>query len=329
MVSKKVIELAAPPITSYPAVAYILSLKWKEKEAVIPWLSDHFIQLIVRPGHPHTYGDYYDHADLDNYFGKIYGMPGLGWMRLNKSVANFSIFTDYVEYLIDNDYCIEACLDRFYFSFSESFQAEHFIHSTLIYGYDREERKIYLMDFFDNGKFVSKKASYDEVNFSMNNDWIINLYKSEEADYQFNKELMRRYFDDYLNSRDSFSKYEFSNKEYNRGVLFGLAYYDYLIGRLMMEDDIDLRMIHILCDHKTLMRYRLEYLNECALFDQEHLTRLLVKNKKIFCDTNSMRTMAIMYLMQRTENVKKKIIDRIQRIKEEDAEFVRDVLTLV
>ena len=329
MNKRKVIKLVEPPITSYPAIAYILALKWSEKEGIMPWLSDHFIQLIVRTKHEYTFGDYYDHADLDNHFSIIYGMPGLGWMRVTRDLANFSKFTDYVEYLIDKECCIEACLDRFYFSFSQDYQVRHFRHSTLIYGYDKEKRIIYLADFFDNCRFVAKEASYDEVNLSMNNDWIINLYYHGKPEYKFNKELMRRYFDDYLNSRDSFCKYEFSNREYNRyGVRFGLAYYDYLIERLMTQDDLDLRMIHVLYDHKKLMKYRLKFLQENALFDFEQLERLLAENEKIFTDVETLRALAIRFSIEHREDIKKKIISRVQEVKEEDAEFVRGVLAL-
>ena len=86
---KKIIDLSTPPITTYPSIAYILALKWKDKETIMPWLSDHFIQIVVRPEHAFTWGDFYDHADLDNFFSKIFGLPGLGWMRANKTVAHF------------------------------------------------------------------------------------------------------------------------------------------------------------------------------------------------------------------------------------------------
>lgn len=54
----------------------------------MPWLSDHFIQLIVRLSHEHTNGDFYDHADIDNFYRILYGAPGLGWMRAKQRTNN-------------------------------------------------------------------------------------------------------------------------------------------------------------------------------------------------------------------------------------------------
>ncbi len=40
---KIVIKMSDSPITSYPSIANILSMKWHQKGEIIPWLSDHFI----------------------------------------------------------------------------------------------------------------------------------------------------------------------------------------------------------------------------------------------------------------------------------------------
>lgn len=73
---KNTINLADPPITTYPSIANVLSLLWREPDAIMPWLSGHFIQLIVRSSHEHIYGDFYDHADIDNFYRILYGAPG-------------------------------------------------------------------------------------------------------------------------------------------------------------------------------------------------------------------------------------------------------------
>ena len=59
------LTMTDPPITTYPSIANILSLLWDRKDNIMPWFVDHFIQLVVRPNHEDTFGDFYDHADLD------------------------------------------------------------------------------------------------------------------------------------------------------------------------------------------------------------------------------------------------------------------------
>lgn len=327
---KKIIPLVEPPITTYPAIANILSLKWGKNKSSNAWFMDHFIQLVVRPNHEHTFGDFYDHADLDNFYRIIYGLPGLGWMRVNKGVAGFDKFSDFIEHEIDNDYCVEACVDRYYFKFLEKkYRKNHYIHSSMIYGYDDNEKTVNIADFFIDGKYESKVISYDEINASMNNDWLINLYRDEYAEYEFNEKLMKKYLEDYIYSRDSFNKFAFSNKKYNEGVIFGVAYYDYLIDCLHKENGKDYRMYHILYDHKQLMKKRLEYLINLKKYDCEKIALLLCENENLIRESKVLRAYFLKYCLNQSTQVMDKIKDRVISLKEKDISFVKSFIDII
>ena len=197
---KKIIHIDESPITSYPSIANMLSMAWGKKEELLPWLSDHFVQLVVRPHHD-TRIDYYDHADLDNNYRKIYGMPGYSWMRNNTDTIKTERFTDYIEFAVDHEYCLEPCLDNFYFSFSNCYQKHHYIHSTFIYGYDNEEEIVYAADFWELGKYSTKMINYNEINQSFNNEGIVNLFRYYKAEYEFNKKLLISSCRDYLSQQ--------------------------------------------------------------------------------------------------------------------------------
>lgn len=100
------------------------------------------------------------------------------------------------------------------------------------------------------GKICQIRVSYDEANASMNNDYIINLFKSQESDYKFDMSLMRKYLLDYY-SRDSFCKYEYSYQSYNRDAISGLKYYDFFLHDLKESERPDIRFYHILFEQKT------------------------------------------------------------------------------
>lgn len=326
---KKIIPLTTPPITSYPAIANILSMMWSRKDMIMPWLCDHFIQLVVRPNHKYTFGDFYDHADIDNYICTIFTLPGLDWMRTNSETANFNIFTEYIEYQINNNYCLEPCLDRFYFKFSEEYNRNHYIHSTFIYGYDSDLQEIYIADFFSNGRYEHKIVSYNEINRSMNNAAIINLYKAYDDKYNFNEQLMRKFFEDYLCSKDSFSRFESSSKEYNQGVLFGLKYYDYLLEKYNKNDLYDTRLFHVLLDHKTLMKYRLEYLLSLDKFDFKEVNALIDKNNKLIKDSMILRNCVLKYHLKPSVHAYERLETRINDLKKNDHDFVIDILSML
>ncbi len=331
---KNVLKVTDPPITTYPAIANILSLLWDRKDNIMPWFADHFIQLIARPMHEDTFGDFYDHADMDTYYRIIFGLPGLGWMRVNSETAHYKVFSDYVEKQIDNGYALEACLDRYYFSFAEEYQNYHHVHSSLIYGYDREKDEIYIADFFSDdiysgAKYEHKIISYDALNAGMNNDGIINLLKAWDDHYDFNLKLMRTEFEDYLNSTDSMNKFEFSNKDYNHVALFGLGYYEYLVDSFSQRDFIDTRMFHLLYDHKTLMAYRLEFLEKENVLPKDKIDELKMMNVELIEETKVLRNCVFKYHIKAGEKLKDNILYRIVNLRTKDETFVRAMLLAI
>ena len=304
-------------------------MKWKDKDELIPWLSDHFIQIIIRPKHNDTPADYYDHADVDNFYREIYGMPWLSWMRVNKETAYFKKFTDYIEYQINNGYGLEPCVDRFFFRFTSSYKKDHFVHSSFIYGYDNIRRKIYIADFWDYGKYERKEVSYREINRSMNNNGIINLFKLQDGEYKFNPFLMKTFLEDYLNSEDSTHKFDFSNKSYNEDVIFGLAYYDYVLDYCTEKKVFDIRFFHVLYDHKQIMALRLEYLLKSNYINKTAYKSLSVKNEELINLSLEIRNMVLKYNVSNSSVLLERIREKIPVLKKNDKAFVTSLLKAI
>lgn len=326
---RKVINLVEPPVTSYPSIANIFSMKWKEKNEIMPWIGDHFIQLIIRQNHEDTPADFYDHADVDNYYRELYGMPWLSWMRINKETANFKKFTDYIEYQINNGYALEPCVDRYFFKFTGSYKKDHFIHSSFIYGYDNIKRKIYIADFWDYGKYERKEVSYRAINKSMNNNGIINLFKLQEGKYEFKPVLMKTFLEDYLNSEDSTHKFDFSNKKYNKDVIFGLSYYDYVLNYCSEKKYMDIRFFHVLYDHKLLMKLRLEFLVRSNYISESWFKKLSAKNDGLIASSLEVRNMVLKYNYSNSEELLGRVKENLQALKKQDKVFVSALLNAV
>ena len=180
-----------PPITSYPELANIFSIIFTHEEKVIPWISDRFIQLVVREGKEAAVVDFYEHVDIDNYYSLLFGCPFISWLRINSSVIPYDSFSEYVSYCIHHDYYVEPCLDQYYFEFSDCYKKEHFIHSSFINEIDLYSGKARIYDFFNKKKYNNFIISTSSLNNSFNNDYLINLYKFQDADYSWNKELLK------------------------------------------------------------------------------------------------------------------------------------------
>ena len=150
---KKVLPVKYPPITSFPYLANMLSILWVNQERTLPWISDHFIQIY---GSTNLGFDFYDNSSAFYIPAESY-CPFIHIQQIDRKVINHGlhIFSDYVEFLIDNDWYSCLCLDRYYLSCSAQYKKDHFLHSTFIYGYDKEKEVVLIADFFNNGEIYS------------------------------------------------------------------------------------------------------------------------------------------------------------------------------
>ena len=322
---KKILLVEEPPITSYPIIANILSIIWPHKKKVMPWLCDHMIQLIIRPDYIPTKADFYEHADLDNFICILYGCPHLEWMRNNCYTAEYEKFTDYIEFQINNGYFVEPNLDNYYFEFSLCYKSYHLIHPTLIYGYDNDRKIVYVSDFYNHGRYIRKEISYDEINRSMKNDYIMNLYKYQEAEYLVNHKLMNMYLRDYLNAKDSSMRFEQSYQEYNHNVIFGIDVYDYIIDKMCNKDELDIRPFHVLYDHKELMKLRLMFLNDYPEYSCK-LEGLLELNEEARRDALHLRNLVLKYNISHDRRLLESIKSRCFELKMKDINLISEIL---
>ncbi|EPR09608.1 hypothetical protein [Ruminiclostridium papyrosolvens] len=324
---KMCLPIENPPITSFPAIANTLSILWTKKDKILPWVSERYIQLIIRPHHPVTRSDFYDNADTDNYIIRVNHCPFIGWLRNNQTTANFKKFTDYIEHQINNGYYLDACLDNFYLSCSHQFNKNHFIHQTFIYGYDRKNRQVFIADFYDYGKYVRKSVSYKEINKSIEGiDYFINLYKYEDTDYKINLHLLKLSVEDYINCKDSLRSFEFTNKNYNRDILYGLNFYDYIIDVFCKDEIIDIRPFHILYDHKTMMKIRIDYLINIGTFDKSMLEQINSRNDSLISSAVLLRNMVLKYNYNPDKNLLNKIKEKCKALQKSDYDLFSDLL---
>lgn len=320
-----------PPITSFPYIANSLSILWVNKDQVLPWICDRYIQLVIRPHHPITRSDFYENADMDNYILPGNYCPFLGWFRNNQTTANFSQFTDYIEYQIKQGYYLEACLDTFYLSCSKRFNTEHFIHQTFIYGFDSTKGYVFISDFYDNGKYARKVVSYDEINKSIEGiDFFISLYKYEDFNYKININLLKTTTEDYINGRDSMNKFLYSYQSYNKDMIYGINFYNYILDVFIKEEEfIDIRPFHILYDHKAIMKIRLEFLKKLELFDNSSIDNIIYLNDLLIEQCFILRTMVIKNNITHNNDIREKIFRKCFSMKESDYEFFVELLKYI
>lgn len=325
-----ILPVKYPPITSFPAIANYLSILWVYRDKVLPWISDRYIQLVIRPYHPITRADFYDQADPGNYIIPENYCPFIGWLRNNQTTAHFNNFSEYIEYQIKQGYYLDACLDNFYMSCSYYFNKHHHIHQTFIYGFNSEKRQVFVSDFYDDGRYTRETVSYNEINKSIEGiDYFINLYKYEDFDYTINLDLLKLSIEDYINSKDSIKNFEYSCASYNRDILYGLNFYKYIIEVFCTEETIDIRPFHILYDHKMMMKIRLDYLLELNIFDNNRLKQIYAINDSLITDSLTLRNMVLKFNFSHNKNLLNKIIEKVVALKKLDHDLFKNLLDCI
>lgn len=327
---KVLLPIEQPPITSYPFIANSLSVLWGQRDKTLSWICNHFIQLTYRKDHPDAIADFYDNSDFDHFITPIYLCPFLGWLKLNRETMGCSQFTEYLEKQIMNGYYIEACLDNYYLKCSDMYMKKHYIHSTFIYGFDTDNQKAYISDFYNNGSYVRRIASYDEINQGIEtNNYFIVLFKYEDFAYKFNLDLFRLFLNDYIEAKDSLCKFRFSTNQYNQDIKYGLQFYDCLIKDLFDEQYLDVRPFHILYDHKILMDIRIDFLFNYGIIIQSNYKKLKDSNNNLIRKSLILRNKVIKYNIRENKKVLQTILEDIKLLKEYDYYFCKTLATCI
>ena len=189
-------------------------------------------------------------------------------------------FVSYVIKCLNRGYYLVVHIDEFYIPDKWAYEETHFVHASLIYGYNQEKRELYGIGFdedmtfreitfdFDmfNDAYESGKKNYKEDAFWC--EWsAVQLIKPKSPNVPFRFDLKRFVdeLDDYMTSRrDEYKLYSF---DYPMDRMrCGVCVYDQVIEKLEELKTgvvhIDYRAIHLIAEHKKGLLERFEYIKE-------------------------------------------------------------------
>ena len=304
-----------------------------------PWYYSNFIQIF-------SYTNERGRIEL-NYLeprdcaGEIVDMICLGFPLL-KHVNNI------IDYIIENinmGYYLVINVDEYYLPNKWAYNKMHYIHPSLIYGYDNQTKQLRAIGFneyifqgitFDYSQF---SESYNNAKIYYKNsapwsEWsAIQLMRPKrfEADYPFSLKKFITELKNYLFSiGDSIKLYSFEYHESQ--VEYGFRVYDVFIKSLedLLQGSItsDYRAIHLLAEHKKCIYDRIGYVislynltGEIVALHEEYksivklsdIIRIkILKNLKAFGNSNIYNPT----VNQLTLKQKAKVEDDIIKIKE-------------
>jgi polyketide synthase PksN len=308
------------------------------------WYNTHMLQICAQ-----IFDNNYvilDYQEEFYFFKKVMDFSCIGYKQVNH-VENI---TDYIIEKIDNGVYVNVCMDEYYLKTKESYMKNHFVHETLIFGYDNLNRRFLGMGFDNDGFFNTYYIEYDNFNKAFEEG---KIYYKESAPYAENSALTfytprkdTHYMYDigeflyglncYLESRGNRDRVSVivpqnsDNIQLDKmNVQYGVNAVRTAIDRFKKITDnqilIDYRSIHLLAEHKKGMLARLEFAACCR--DKEGNTKELIERyKEIVNDFESIRIKVLEMVSRQVGNIEENNIQRIIEIMEASIEKEIEIL---
>ncbi|PQP85040.1 hypothetical protein C0Q44_11245 [Paenibacillus sp. PCH8] len=279
-----ILPMYEPRLNTFNVYAALFSIIAKD-ESYLPWFYSNFISIGIN-----TCDDTLYFTDHFTFFEYGEGLSSCPWLEVYKP-SHKTIYYQYssniketlTSYLNQNKY-VWLYLDQFYIPQSNNYHKMHKEHSVLVYGYDDATNIFHIADNLDNGKFIKTVISYQQLIQAWESDIcehfrrLFRVITSIEGEYQLDTTHLKNQLEGYLSSScitqgiywdqtpvDGPHTYV-QNIQY---WIFGHEVYSYtqqLMKQVKEMSDIkskrlDIRIPHLLWEHKKCMVERIKYLN--------------------------------------------------------------------
>lgn len=203
---------------------------------------------------------------------------------------------DFIKEKIQLGYYLIINLDEYELSNKHDYMKNHYVHASIVYGYDDETRQVKGVGFDQSRLFTDLLFDYDELDNSYTSSKVHYLnyapwcawsavqlikLKSPGRQFPFSIRKFKQDLYDYIHSEsDEYRLYSFEY-DVNR-VTFGIDVYETIVSELnnMLrgEFNVDYRALHLLAEHKKCLYARLSYVIETFKLSSE----LISKNEEFY-----------------------------------------------
>lgn len=261
--SKQVLPIKYPLITSLPAFANINAILSVHDEIYDPWFCQNYVQL-VGWSDPEMYIQFFNPL-----FRKHYNLFDLHHIPKNIVEKWCRSFLELIFDELDNNRYIYISIDKFYIpAYHTKFHAPH---DMLIYGYDRNDGIFHIADFFTS-KYEFSSATFEEVEKAFTSsysegEWfkgIQTLEFNNKKAFSLEIKILIKHLTDYLEMNKSSLDYVLVEESGSDTDYWGIGVYQLLIDSLNTNNTnfTVLRSAHLLLDHKSAMLKRIQYLSQ-------------------------------------------------------------------
>lgn len=295
-----------------------------EENSYMNWYASDFIQI-------YCYKDFNMHSiPIDFYVGphkdEFYSFcPLLNVQKINYSlIGKLDIcIIDLIINAIDEGQYIDIELNEFYIPEREAYRKYPRIHSSMIYGYDSENKTFDLVGYTQGNIFGKSKVTFEEFEKALINDKeheLLLIKPHVYRSFSFNIESVKRQLNDYINASDSFSSFV-TSRNYDPNMVYGVEVYDYLIKNII-TNQIGIRPLNLIYEHKKLMLMRLNYMRKSGLISEDIFELLFPQFKSLMDLAYTTRQQYLKHILAYNIKLIKIIISNLESMKANELEWI-------
>lgn len=346
--SKKLDIKTDPPIKSYLHYSQSLSIILAD-DKTNEWFYSNFIQLYSKKGASQEWDLLQilpDSFDLlhDQYFHQV--------SHLNNEIINIDKdnIIELVKKWINNSYYVLMYVDEYFLPGTQIYKRGHYPHAQLVYGYNDEEKKLYIMNFNDKVEYGSIEVDYEHFIESMLTDDLIDKFGWSHLKYQnprlikttennikseFCINILINQLQDYIDGKVPYSKFLYNRDiNYIENSVWGIDIYKNLISYLECTPENTSLLprslfipFNLLWEHKDVMINRLEFLK--LKYNLTIPDYLISKFKKISKLCHRLRIFARKLDLNNDFNCKPEMIKIVEEIKSIEFQSIEELIEII
>lgn len=280
------------------------------------WVCNNFIQIKFDKNG----GKPIDYVGLMNRDWRNYSLnPLIKFSYDKKKMIKQRGLWNYIVDNICNERYLEIWLDEYYIEGLSAFGKYSFIHESLVYGFDENDKTISLMSFRE-GKPTLIYATIDTIEKAWekayNNNHMVQLFEfwPDGNGYSLDIEHICKSLQDYLSGRNSSEDFKYIAQVEN-GV-FGSKIYNEILSDNDNRNRFlkDFRIAFLIKEHKECMLFRIEFLYEYGAISEEVYPSLAESMKSIVKIANIILNLVIKNSLMSVDSLPERIFKYISEL---------------
>ena len=261
------------------------------------WLFSNYIQLCIDTNSQNIYLDYYMFPKRNYSYHHLHQFIEFHYEENILAKTMFGNIHNYLQWNINNNRYIEILLDEYFIPNRDTYQKMHYIHSSLIYGFDDIKKVYYIMGYGLGRKLLVSELHYDLFDKAFNNDSVSQhksyRYNPNTTKFTFHLEGFKQTLQEYLIGYNS------SIHTYNlvpmNSCIYGINIYKQLLTTDKGRKNLcyDVRISYLLYEHNEIMKQRLDFILANNILPTTEFSTFIEKYHEIFELSNILKNLVV------------------------------------